>query len=182
MDDQPLSDEQKELQQLQYMQMIVEVRQKAFMQIIYGLLWWLASATAMYFAMTSTGSTFYWYGGAIGSLFHWYRAFKMINATTKAGAKPLIKKEAILISITVLLLAFSSLKIVPEYFRIDTPTIGTCWADSDNGKMVPVACWSSKASAKAEAFSDSTETCPATSDGYFDPSARESRYTCLISI
>jgi hypothetical protein len=106
----------------------------------------------------------------------------MISATSKAGAKPLIKNEAILVAVTVLLVAFSSLKIAPEYFRIETPTVGTCWADSDNGKMVPVACWSSKASAKTEAFSDSTDTCPTTSDGYFDPSARESRYTCLISI
>ena len=191
MEDQPISDEQNELEQLQYMQLIVEMRQKAFRQIIYGLLWWLASATAMYFALATTEPTFYWYGGAIGSLFHWYRAFNMINATTKAGAKPLIKKEAILIAVTVLLVAFSTLKIVPEYFRIETPTIGTCWANSDKGKVwadsdvskvAPVACWSSKAIAKVEAFSDSIETCPATSDGYFDPSARESRYSCLSII
>ena len=191
MEDQPISDEQNELEQLQYMQLIVEMRQKAFRQIIYGLLWWLASATAMYFAMTSAEPTVYWYGGAIGSLFHWYRAFNMINATTKAGAKPLIKKEAILIAVTVLLVAFSTLKIVPEYFRIETPTIGTCWANSDKGKVwadsdvskvAPVACWSSKAIAKVEAFSDSIETCPTTSDGYFGPSARESRYSCLSII
>ncbi len=181
MDDQPLSDEQRELQQLQYMQMIVEVRQKAFRQVIYGLLWWMGSATAMYFALATTEPTFYWYGGAIGSLFHWYRAFTMINATTKAGAKPLIKKEAILISITVLLVAFSSLKIVPEYLRINSYTIGTCWAEASDGTL-PVACWSEKAFAKTVAITYSAETCPETSDGYLEPTVREARYFCVVKV
>ena len=181
MEDQPISDEQNELEQLQYMQIIVEVRQKAFRQIIFGLLWWLASATAMYFSMTSIESTVYWYGGAIGSLFHWYRAFTMINATTKAGAKPLIKKEAILISITVLLVAFSSLKIVPEYIRMNSYTVGTCWAEVSDGTL-PVACWSEKAFAKTIAITYSEETCPETSDGFLEPTVRDARYFCVVKV
>jgi len=179
MDERPVGDEQNELEQLQYMQMIVEIRQKAFMQVLYGLLWWMGSAIAMYFALSSTGGTIYWYGGALGSLFHWYRAFKMISATQKAGAKTLIRNEVILITVTAVLVVFSTMKIVPEYFRIDTPTIGTCWGETDKGMMSPVACWSGIATDKTMGYADSADSCPAVSTGYFDPSVRESRYTCL---
>jgi hypothetical protein len=177
--DQPLGEENNELEQLQYLQMIVEVRQKAFMQIVYGLLWWSGSAIAMYFALSTTGDSVYWFGGALGSLFHWYRAFRMINATHKAGAKPLIKKEAVLIGVTAFLVIFSTATIVPEYFRIDSPTIGTCWGDVGKGYMAPVACWSSSAVEKTMAFADIPEECPSSSSGYLDPMANEPRITCL---
>ena len=42
----------------------------------------------------------------------------------------------------------SSSQIVPEYFRIDSPTIGTCWGAVDNGYFVPIACWSGNADLK----------------------------------
>ena len=50
------------------------LRYQATRQILYGLAWWCGSAIAMYIALQSTGSTVYWYGGALGALFHWYRA------------------------------------------------------------------------------------------------------------
>lgn len=180
MDNQSMSNEENELEQNQYLQMIIDIRKRAFMQILYGLLWWMGTVIAMYFALTSTGGTIYWYGGALGSLFHWYRAFKMIKITQEAGAKALIQNEAILIAVTVALVVFSTAKIVPEYFRIETPTIGTCWAKAENGYMVPVACWTSGATDKTISFADTAEACPTISTGYFDPTASEARFTCLI--
>ena len=174
------SDEQNEIDPLQYVQMITQIRQQAFKQIVYGLLWWMGSAVAMYFALAATGETTYWFGGAIGSLFHWYRAFKMISATKKAGAKPLVRNEAILFIVTAVLVISSTVTIVPEYIRIDSPTIGTCWADTENNYMVPVACWSNRAIAKAVSLESSVESCPEISTEYLDPSAREDRVTCLI--
>ena len=119
--------------QLQLMEMIIELRKKAFLQIIFGLAWWLGSSIAMYVAMAQTGDSIYWYGGALGSLFHWYRAFKMISATYKFGAKKIVRNEVILVSVTALIVFFSAGKIVPEYFKIETPTIGTCWAGLGGG-------------------------------------------------
>jgi hypothetical protein len=182
------SDEQNEIDPLQYVQMITQIRQQAFKQIIYGLLWWMGSAVAMYFALAATGETTYWYGGAIVSLFHWYRAFKMISATKKAGAKPLVRNEAILVAVTAVLVIFSTVTIVPEYVRINSPTIGTCWAKAENNTtenndMVPVACWSNRAIVKAISLEPTHVSCPEISTGYFDPSERddnEYRVTCLI--
>jgi hypothetical protein len=180
MNEQPVGDDEEQLEQLQLLQMVLEIRQRAFLQIVYGLLWWMGSAIAMAIALSLTGDSVYWFGGALGSLFHWYRAVTMINATRKVGAKTLLKKESVLIGVTALLVVSSTLIILPEYSRIETPAIGTCWGDVGQGNMVPVACWSPNASAKTVAYSNSAELCPSTSTGYFDPSSRESRFTCLI--
>ena len=160
-----------------YLITIAEIRQKAFKQIIYGFCWWSASAIAMYFAMQSTNSSVYWYGGALGALFHWYRAFKLISATRKFGAKALIQNEIILIGVVALVVFVSGSKIIPEYFRIDTPTLGTCWAETDSGSYAPVACWSSNASIKSSYYSDTDTGCGLA--GYFEPTSTEDQFICL---
>jgi hypothetical protein len=146
-------------------------------QLLLGLAWWSGSALAMYFALQSTGSTVYWYGGALGSLFHWYRVFKIGTIAKNEKIRIFERNQLILMTVTALLVVISSSKIVPEYFRIQSPTVGTCWTETDNSKYVPVACWSSKVKAKTSSFSDTAEGCGA--QAYFDPSTRESRYTCL---
>jgi hypothetical protein len=173
---------QESLEKLQIMQMILVIREKAFRQIIFGLLWWVGSSIAVAVAMSMTGDAIYWFGGALGSLFHWYKAAKMINATRKVGAKVLIRKEAILIGVTALLVFVSVGKIVPEYLRITTPTVGTCWGTTQGQLMAPVACWSSAATNKTVAFASSSDFCPSVSTGFFDPSSRETRFTCLTDI
>ena len=170
------SDQEK----VQFLQMIAGIRQKAFQQIIFGLCWWAASAIAMYIAMQSTNPSVFWYGGALGALFHWYRAFKMITATQKLGAKALIQSEVILVGIVALVVLVSGSKIIPEYFRMDVPTIGTCWAEADSGNYVPVACWSGSARYKASFFSESETSCGVA--GYFEPTSTETRYTCLEEV
>jgi len=92
----------------------------------------------------------------------------------------LIRNEGILIGITAALVIFSTSQIVPEYFRIDSPTIGTCWGAVDNGYYVPIACWSGNANLKTVDYAYAAESCPAVSTQYFDPSDSEVRYTCLV--
>lgn len=174
------SSEFSEQEKAQYLNMILEIRQKAFQQIIFGLGWWVASAIAMYVAMQSTNPSIFWYGGALGALFHWYRAFKMITATQKLGAKALIQNEAILIGIVAIIVLVSGSKIIPEYFRMDSRSIGTCWAEADSNNYVPVACWSGSAAYKSSYFAYSETECGIA--GYFQPSATESRYTCLEEV
>ena len=107
-------------------------------------------------------------------------ALDLLGRGVKAGAKALVKNEGILIGITAALVIFSTLQIVPEYFRIDSPTIGTCWGAVDNGYFVPIACWSGNADLKTVDYAYASESCPAVSTQYFDPSDREVRYTCLV--
>lgn len=157
------------------------VRQAAMKQVVYGLLWWGGSAVAMFFALQATGDTVYYFGGALGSLFHWYRAIKMYLATKEVGASTLPPAEKALIGGAVLVVLITSVTIVPTYFKVSSPTVGTCWADSESGGlMAPVACWGGNATEKSIALVDSMDECPSETTGYFDPSSRESRYTCLI--
>ena len=153
------------------------LRQKATSQILFGLAWWVGSTIAMYVALQSTGTTVYWFGGALGALFHWYRAYKIFTLSRIEKFALFKQSDYILITVT-LLISFASVgKIVPEYFRIDVPTIGTCWAKADGGLYAPVACWSGNADVKTLSLANSAEACG--TDSYFQPSARESRYTCL---
>jgi O-antigen/teichoic acid export membrane protein len=156
------------------------IRQQATKQILYGLAWWSGSAIAMYVALQSTGSTVYWFGGAIGALFHWYRAYKLSELSRKSNISILKNNDYILIGATILIVIGTFSKIVPEYFRIDVPTVGTCWAKSSGGLFAPVACWSPDAEYQTKSFSSYESGCGNMS--FFKPSARESRYTCIEEI
>lgn len=157
------------------------IRQAAMKQVIYGLLWWGGSAVAMFVALQSTGDTFYYFGGALGSLFHWYRAIKMYLATKEVGASKLLPAEKALVGGAILVVLITSATIVPTYFKVSFPTVGTCWAEGETeNSMVPVACWGGNAVVKTVALVESTDDCPSEATGYFDPSYRESQYTCLI--
>jgi hypothetical protein len=166
-----------ESRDLEFMQLIVELRTQATKQLLYGLAWWVASAVAVFIALGSTGGTVYWFGGAIGALFHWYKAYKLIMTSKEGGAKTLVNNDGLIIAAIIAVVVFSSLKLVPEYQRIETPTLGTCWADTDDNLTVPVACWSSNASTKTIGFAYTAESC--NGDYYLEPMARESRFTCL---
>ena len=172
------NEQENEIDPNQVAAMIAEIRQKAFMQIIYGLLWWLGSAVAMYFALASTSNTMiYWYGGALGSLFHWYRAFKLIRATQQIGAKSLVQREVVLIGVTAFIVFFTSYTIIPEYFRIDTPTVGTCWFTNSDDELATIACWSNRTEFKTVAMEDSEESC--LTDWYIRPGGGMSQYACI---
>ncbi len=157
------------------------IRQAAMKQVLYGLLWWGGSAVAMFFALQSTGDTFYYFGGALGSLFHWYRAIRMYLATKEVGASNLLPAEKALVGGAILAVLITSATIVPTYFKVSSPTVGTCWAEGETENMMaPVACWGENAIVKAVALVDAIDDCPFEATKYFDPSYSESKYTCLI--
>jgi 4-hydroxybenzoate polyprenyltransferase len=143
------------------------LRLQATRQILYGLAWWSGSAIAMYFALQSTGNTVYWFGGALGALFHWYRAYKIVEISRKSKLPLFVKNDYVLIVVTLLIAIGSFSKVVPEYFRIDAPTIGTCWAEAGDGLFAPVACWSAQAHFKAVSFANSAAACGTSS--YVEP-------------
>jgi hypothetical protein len=153
------------------------LRVQAKRQILWGLAWWSASAIAMYFALESTDSTIFWFGGALGALFHWYRVLKIFEASRIAHLKIFAQADWVLIGVTLIVVIGSFNKIVPEYFRIDTPTIGTCWTNKFSNFYVPVACWSSSATHKTVSLENTAQACRTTS--YFKPTSREERFTCI---
>ena len=159
---------------------VIATRQRAYNQILIGAAWWAGSSVAMYFALTTTGASFYWYGGALAALFHWYRAYKLINVTRQAGITSLIQREKVVIGLILILVLFSTSKIVPEYSRVTSPGIGTCWKDASGNMLTPVACWSGGTIYKAIGLADSAELCG--TEWYLKPDATESQYTCLASM
>lgn len=161
----------------QLMTMVIATRQRAYNQLLFGCAWWAGSSVAMYFALTSTGSSIYWYGGALAALFHWYRAFKLINITREAGITSLIQREKVIIGLILALVIFSTTKILPEYVRISSPGIGTCWKDSSGGMMSPVACWTAGTIYQTTGRADTAELCG--TDFYLQPDATDSLYSCL---
>jgi hypothetical protein len=165
---------------LEFMQMIIDIRDQASKQMLYGLAWWAASSIAVYLALGATGGTIYWFGGAIGALFHWYRAFKLIETSKRGGAKTFVNNDGLIVAVILIVVMFSSAKLIPEYLRISTPTVGTCWADTEDDFTSAVACWSSSATTQTIGFAYSAESC--LGDYYLEPTSRESRFTCLKSI
>ena len=176
-DSEGTSEDRDELAQIAFM--VNEIRSSAFKQMLYGLGWWIASAIAMYVALGSSGDSYYWFGGALGSLFHWYRAYKLVAATYEVGATKLVGREIGVIAFGAAIVIGSSSLIVPEYFKVTEPNIGTCWAASGGSIYTPVACWSSKAALKTTSFAPTAQACPMSSDGYFSPSGTERRFSCL---
>jgi hypothetical protein len=156
------------------------LRFQANRQILFGLAWWSGSAIAMYFALQSTGNAIFWFGGALGALFHWYRAYKLFEVGRDSKVSIFRQNDFILIAFTLIIAIGTFSKIVPEYFRIDVPTIGTCWAKANNGLFTPVACWSNQANFKTVFFTTNPDGCGTLS--FFEPSLRETRYTCLEGI
>lgn len=153
------------------------LKQKAINQLLFGLTWWSASAIAMYFALASVDRTIFWFGGALGALFHWYRVLKLFEFGRIQRIKFLDQKEFLLIAATLIVVVGSASKIVPEYFRMDVPTVGTCWAHKGLNFYTPIACWSDQASLKTIYYSKSAEGCGTWE--VFGPKGRESQFTCL---
>ncbi len=174
------TNEPSEQEIAELMALLVATRQRAYNQLLFGLAWWGGSSVAMYFALTSTGSSIYWYGGALGALFHWYRAYKLFDVTKQAGMSSLVQREKLVIGLIVVLVAFSTVKIVPEYMRITVPALGTCWKDTGGNMLAPVACWTGGEIYKTVDFADSAEMC--TTDWSLEPSSDESRFTCIETI
>ena len=66
--------------------------------------------------------------------------------------------------------------VTPEYFKVSSPTVGTCWA-STGDSVQPVACWSDKAKFRTISIVTSADLC----DGevVLSPKFEGDGFTCL---
>jgi hypothetical protein len=161
----------------------VLLRKAANKQLWLGLAWWVASAAATGFALASTSeNSILWFGGMIGAPFHWFRAYKLNKAATAAGAPKTSNIQRIPVALSVLVLVVSSFTVIPEYFRVTNPTVGTCYNVDDKGSSIPVACFASTAEYKAIALEASPDNCPSEADSYLEPAKSGEDFICLAPV
>jgi hypothetical protein len=151
----------------------------AFRQLCFGLAWWSASSIAIYVSLSSTGSSVIWYGGCLVAIFNWYRSGKVWLAAKKDGLSIFKGVRTGIVIATLCLAAGTAFILGPEYLRVNTPSVGTCWAKADGELYKPIACWSSEAVLKTTSLSNSESNCPSNSEWIFPPDSTNPNYFCL---
>ena len=154
----------------------------AFKKLCWGLAWWCGSSFAIFNTLSSTGSSVFWFGGFLVALLNWYRVGKVWLAVKKAGVNLFVGKRAVIAISAIVIVAGSTFTLGPEYLKVDSPSIGTCWAKKDGNAFSPVACWSSEAVFKTAAYAYSEADCPSFTDWVFPPDQTDKRYFCLVEI
>ena len=163
-------------EQLEAFGQLYEARKRVTRMVLIGAGWWAAAAIAIALALSSTGSSIIWFGGLLVGITYWWRAFQLHKITVDTGLKPFIEKERQIFGGVLAAVVISAFVLVPEYIRVESPTVGTCWAEGSSEGYLPVACWSSNATLKTVELVEDEDSCY--SDYVFEEST-EGLYTCL---
>ncbi len=103
----------------------------------------------------------------------------MYKLTVDVGVNKMVRFEKISVGIASAVVLLSTSIVLPEYFHVSNPGVGTCLHDN-GGLGSPVACWSTSADYKIVGYAATSVECG--TDWYFDPSTDESRFTCVIKL
>jgi hypothetical protein len=163
-------------EQLEVLGQLYDARKRVTRMLLIGAGWWGAAAIAIAVALSSTGSSILWFGGFLVAATYWWRAFKIHQLTVEAGLKTFVDKEKQILGGVLAAVLISAFALVPEYLKIESPAIGTCWAETTSDNFAPVACWSSNAVLKTVDIVGSESECY--SDFFFEPGI-ENLYTCV---
>ncbi len=169
-------DEQLTPEQMEVLGQIYSARKRVTRMVFIGAAWWAAAAIAIAVALSSTGGSIYWFGGLLVGATYWWRAFQLHRATVDAGLKPFIENEKQIFAGALILAVASALILIPEYMRIESPAVGTCWAETSTDSYVPVACWSSNATLKTISLVENESSCYT---GMLFEARTDGLYTCL---
>ncbi|MCX8529977.1 MAG: hypothetical protein ORN27_07940 [Rhodoluna sp.] len=157
-------------------------RKSATKLIWQGTAWWAASVIAFSVALASTANTvFYYFGGAIFGSILWYRSFKLNKEADKLG-QPKASQQRIAFATAGILVVLFGFLVVPEYIKVNSPGVGTCWGEDSDKIAVPVACFSPSAEYKAVELASNPDNCPMNADTYLDPDKTQPKYTCLEAL
>lgn len=143
----------------------------------------IASSIATAFSIANPGSSRLWVGGFLVAGFAAYKAariyFALFRLRPVYGSAAIAKPDLGLISLAVVLLVIISMTLLPEFIRVESPTTGTCWAEStmDSESLVPIACWSGDAILKTINHVSNPSQCPY--DGYLKVNSSDGDYACL---
>ena len=115
----------------------------------------------------------------LSSTFQLVPKWQSLACRKKDGFSIFIGVRAGIAIATLCLAAGTAFILGPEYLRVNTPSVGTCWAKADGELYKPIACWSSEAVLKTVAYTNSASKCPSNSEWIFPPDATETSYVCL---
>jgi hypothetical protein len=153
-------------------------RRKALWQVWIGLAWWIATSIAVAASLGTSAGSVLWFGGIFFAIFYWYRARKIYRANFQVGIANFSLTDIGSVIFSVAIVLVSAVYVLPQYFLVANPGIGTCLSQNNSEGNKPVPCWSSSAKFKIIGYANSGITC--TEQWFMNPSSTESRFTCLI--
>ena len=153
-----------------------------FRKLCWGLAWWSASSVAIFNTLSTTGSNVFWFGGFLVAILNWYRGGKVWLAARKEQISLFVGVRAFVAILALAIVAGSTFILGPEYLKVSSPSVGTCWAKTDGEEYRPIACWSSQVVVKTIAYAYSEVDCPSSADSVFPPDQTDKRYFCLEEI
>jgi hypothetical protein len=143
----------------------------------------VVSSIATAIAIAQPGASILWVGGFLIVIFAAYRSariyFSLFRLRRYLHSSPLSKIDFGLIAISGVLLIVVLFTLLPEFVRVQSPTQGTCWAETEESSeyLSPVACWSGDAIFKTVSQASSPSGCP--SGQYVESSSSEKKVDCL---
>lgn len=162
-----------------------DVRHAARIQLLISSAALAVSGIATGVAIASPSASRIWVGGFLVAAYTGYRSarlywtvFRLRTFFAKAVFRP---TDIVVIGCAACLLALVAAVLAPEYFRVLTPTVGTCWtADPENDEaFAPIACWSDSALFRTVRQVARPELCQ--TPVILNPQAGNVDYICLTS-
>lgn len=140
------------------------------------------AAIAVWNSLANTNQSRIWTGGFLVAGLFYYRGLKIYRAyfgyrrSFEGPLTALLPIDIGLILMSAGLVIAGSVVLMPEYFRVTSPSVGTCWAQV--GETVePVACWSNQAKFRTISIVSNPESCG--SDLILQPKFEGDEFTCL---
>jgi hypothetical protein len=152
-------------------------------QLLIGDVVAIIAAIAVWNSLSNPNSSYVWTGGFLVAGFCYYRGLRIYFTLFKYrrffrglfNSLPPIDIGLILLSVGLVIAA--SAVLLPEYSRVSTPSVGTCWA-SDGELVEPVACWSNHARYRTISIVTGPELC--LSEMVLSPRFEGDGFTCLV--
>jgi hypothetical protein len=150
--------------------------------LIYGVAL-IVSSIATASSIANPGSSRLWVGGFLVAGYAAYKAariyFALFQLRPVYGSEAISKLDFGLLSVAIGLLVVVATTLLPEYTRVNSPTTGTCWAESttNSESLVPIACWSDDAIFQTVKHVTNPLRCPY--DDYLEVKSSDGNYACL---
>jgi|688.fasta_scaffold1164775_1 hypothetical protein len=142
----------------------------------------IIAAIAVWNSLSNPNSSYVWTGGFLVAGFCYYRGLRIYLAlyryqrSFRGPFTALLPIDIGLILLSIGLVIAGSSVLMPEYFKVSSPSVGTCWA-SDGETVQPVACWSDQARFRTISIVTSAELCD--TEMVLPPKFEGDGYTCL---
>jgi hypothetical protein len=155
---------------------------RARKQLLIGNAVAIVAAIAVWNSLANPNSSYVWTGGFFVSGFCYYRGLRIYltlfryQRSLRRTFPALMPVDVGLILLSIGLVIAGSSALMPEYFKVSSPAVGTCWA-SDGEAVQPVACWSGKAKFRTISIVSSAELCD--SEMVLPPKFEGDGFTCL---